>query len=148
MKTEPEVFSLTDLEQSSQQTTAWDGVRNYQARNFMRDQMRVGDKVLFYHSRTEPVGVVGTATISRSAYPDTSQFIAQSAYFDSTSAPEAPRWVMVDVTFASRFEKPVLLRTMRQIPELADMLLLQKGSRLSVQPVCQSHYEAICRLGR
>jgi predicted RNA-binding protein with PUA-like domain len=142
------VFSLTDLEQSSAQTTAWDGVRNYQARNFMRDQMRVGDKVLFYHSRTEPVGVVGTATISRSAYPDTSQFIAQSAYFDSTSSPDAPRWVMVDVTFASRFEKPVLLRTMRQIPELADMLLLQKGSRLSVQPVRQSHYEAICRLGR
>lgn len=147
MKTEPGTFSIDDLQAAPKQTTAWDGVRNYQARNFMRDRMQLGDKVLFYHSRTAPVGVVGTATISRSAYPDPTQFDVHSAYFDKTASPQTARWVVVDVTFERRFKAPVLLQALRQNPEFADMLLLQKGSRLSVQPVQPVHYRAICWLG-
>jgi predicted RNA-binding protein with PUA-like domain len=147
MKSEPETFSLDDLVACPKQTTAWDGVRNYQARNFMRDGMREGDKVLFYHSRTAPVGVVGCARISRAAYPDATQFDPKSTYFDPTAREDAPRWMVVDVTFESRFASPVLLHALRQMPELGDMMLLQKGSRLSVQPVTAAQYRTICRLG-
>lgn len=146
MKTEPNTFSLDDLEALPKKTTAWDGVRNYQARNYMRDGMHSGDKVLFYHSRTGAPGIVGIATITRSAYPDETQFDPKSPYFDPKARHDVPRWVVVDVTFERRFNDCITLHALRDIAAVKDMVLLQKGSRLSVQPVTPKQYAAICRL--
>ena len=143
MKTEPSEFSLEDLKRAPKQTAPWDGVRNYQARNHMRDGMKLGDRILFYHSSTDPTAIVGTATVAREAYPDDSAWDRKSEYFDKRSTPERPVWVRVDVKFESEFAVPLTLAELRTIPELKDMVLLRKGMRLSVQPVTSSEFNAI-----
>jgi predicted RNA-binding protein with PUA-like domain len=148
MKSEPETFSIQDLARAPKKTTGWDGVRNYQARNLLRDDMKVGDGVLFYHSSADPPGVAGTAEIARAGYPDPTQFDAKSSHHDPGAKPEQPRWFMVDVKLDEIFERPVALPTLREIPALQSMVLLRKGSRLSVQPVTADEWRAIVALGR
>ncbi len=145
LKTEPGCFSIEDLRNCPKQTTMWDGVRNYQARNFMRDQMQVGDKVLFYHSVTD-VGVAGLAEISSKAYPDPTQWNPEDPHFDPASPADNPRWFVVDVRFVSKFRQVLPLSFLRTQPELAGMELLRKGSRLSVQPVKNEEYNFIVKL--
>lgn len=145
MKSEPSVFSIDDLAALPKQTDHWDGIRNYQARNFMRDQMQVGDKVLFYHSNADPNAVVGTAVIASKPYPDHTAWDPKSKYFDKRSTQEAPVWMMVDVRFESRFDVPVSLGELREVPGLEDMLLLKKGQRLSIQPVTEAEYGIVLK---
>jgi predicted RNA-binding protein with PUA-like domain len=147
MKSEPDVFGLEDLKNAPAQTTAWEGVRNYQARNFMRDLMRVGDKVLFYHSNTQPPGIAGLAKIARTAYPDFHAWDPASPYFDPKSNPEQPRWLMVDVQYVATLPCFVSLAELRAEPSLAAMKVLQKGQRLSIQPVTAGEYRKVCEMG-
>lgn len=144
MKSEPETFSIDDLEQK--QSTPWEGVRNYTARNFMRDYMQVGDAVLFYHSSTTPPGVVGLARVASAPYPDATAFDPASPYHDAGTSPTDPRWMLVDVAFVERLA-PVPLETLRDDPALRGLLVTQRGQRLSVQPVERAHFEHIARLG-
>lgn len=146
MKSEPEVFGFADLQKAKDQTTPWEGVRNYQARNYMRDTMRQGDKVLFYHSSTKIPGIAGLARVASSAYPDPTQFNTASDYFDPKSTPENPRWMMVNIEAVSSLEF-ISLEGMRQDPQLGGMMLLQRGSRLSIQPVSEKHFKHILKLG-
>lgn len=146
MKSEPEAFSIDDLASSPRKTTCWDGVRNYQARNFMRS-MKIGDQVLFYHSNANPPAVVGTAEVVRTAYPDPTQFDSNDSHYDSDSDPKQPRWDMVDIRLVRRFTTPMSLDRLRQERSLKHMELLRKGSRLSVQPVRPAEWEAIMALG-
>ena len=134
MKSEPSAFSIDDLAQSPAQTTCWDGVRNYQARNFMRG-MAVGDQVLFYHSSADPPTVVGIAEVVKTAYADPTQFDKKSKHYDPESDPSNPRWEMVDIKYLRKFSRSVPLDRLRKEIRLKGMVLLQKGSRLSVQPV-------------
>ena len=134
-----------DLAQSPKQTTCWDGVRNYQARNFMR-AMAAGDRVLFYHSNAEPPAVVGVAEVVRTAYPDATQFDKTSHHYDPTSALSAPRWDMVDIQYRQTFKRSLSLDQLRQEPKLKGMVLLQKGSRLSVQPVTEAEWAIVLKL--
>lgn len=147
MKSEPSVFSFDDLKASPRSTASWDGVRNYQARNFMRDDMRAGDLVLFYHSNCEEPGVVGIAEVTREAYPDHTSWDASSEYFDPKSDPDTPRWFMVDVTWKKAFSRTVTLREMRDVPELRNMKILQRRNRLSITPVSPEEFDTICTLG-
>ncbi|MEA2695777.1 MAG: hypothetical protein QOI66_48 [Myxococcales bacterium] len=147
MKSEPESFSITDLQGAPAQTTSWDGVRNYQARNLIRDEMRVGDGVLFYHSSADPPAAVGTAEIVRAGYPDASQFDPHSDHYDPQARPDEPRWYMVDVKLGHVFNRPVGLPELRGHPALTEMVLLRKGSRLSVQPVTAKEWNAVVKLG-
>ncbi len=142
MKTEPDAFGIATLKK--QRVAPWDGVRNYQARNFMR-AMAVGDRVLFYHSNAKPTGVAGLAEVARTAYPDHTSWDSKSKYFDAASTPENPRWSMVDVRFVTEFPRVVTLDEIKLIPELSDMILVQR-SRLSVQPVEPRHYALIVTL--
>ncbi|AHE67917.1 EVE domain-containing protein [Legionella oakridgensis] len=135
MKSEPSCFSIDDLQNAPKQTTPWDGVRNYQARNFMRDQMNIGDLVFFYHSNCNPPGIVGIAEIVSSAYPDYTAFDPNSEHPDPNSTPEHPRWFMVDIRFKEKFPEIIPLNTLKYHPELGSMPLLRKGNRLSVMPV-------------
>ena len=146
MKSEPETFSLQDLQNCPNSTDHWDGIRNYQARNFMRDEMSVGDRVLFYHSNAKPPGVVGTAKIVSGAYPDHTAWEPESKYFDPRSTPEKPVWMMVDVQYESAFPEMLSLDQLRDVPALKDMLLLKKGMRLSIQPVKPAEFETILKL--
>ncbi|MBK8230741.1 MAG: EVE domain-containing protein [Candidatus Eisenbacteria bacterium] len=146
-KSEPSEFSFEDLARAREQTTFWDGVRNYQARNLLRDEIQVGDGVLYYHSSTEPTAVIGTAEVVRAGYPDHTQFDPKSSHFDPGAKPEEPRWYMVDIRLVRSFAQPVPLATLKQTPGLAGMTLLQRGSRLSVQPVSAAEWEIVCRLG-
>lgn len=145
MKSEPEAFSVDDLARSPRKITCWDGVRNYQARNFMRS-MKVGDHVLFYHSNANPPAVVGTAEVVRTAYPDPTQFDPNDSHYDPDSDPKQPRWDMVDIRFVRRFTTPMSLDLLRRERSLKHMELLRKGSRLSVQPVRRAEWEAILAL--
>ena len=138
MKSEPYVYSIDDLERDG--TTHWDGVRNYAARNLMRDKMRIGDRVLYYHSNATPPGVAGIAEVCRESYPDFTQFDPASKYHDPKATNENPRWFMVDVRFVEKFEREVGLPEIRATPELARMVLVNR-SRLSVQPVTEDEYE-------
>ena len=147
MKSEPSAFSIADLAKSPKQTTCWDGVRNYQARNFMRE-MGVGDLALFYHSNAEPPAIAGIAEVVRTAYPDDTQFDKRSHHYDPASTPAAPRWDMVDIKYQETFETSLPLDRLRQEPRLKDMLLLRKGSRLSVQPVTESEWATVIKLAR
>jgi predicted RNA-binding protein with PUA-like domain len=140
MKSEPGDYSIDDLELDG--TEHWDGIRNYQARNLMRDQMKVGDRVLFYHSNAKPPGVVGVAEIASGPYPDHTQFDSKAKYFDPKSDPDDPRWIMVDIRFVEKLPRMVSLPELREYPELAEMVLLNR-SRLSVQPVTKVQYEFI-----
>ncbi len=146
LKSEPDVFSLEDLKNCPNQTEHWDGIRNYQARNLMRDEMQVGDRAFFYHSRQTEPAIVGTAKVVREAYPDHTSWDPTSKYFDEKSTPENPRWLMVDVQFGSEFSRPVTLKELRSIPELNEMFLLRKGMRLSVQPVTEAEFQLILAL--
>ena len=146
LKSEPDVFSLEDLKNCPNQTEHWDGIRNYQARNLMRDEMQVGDRAFFYHSRQAEPSIVGTAKVVREAYPDHTSWDPTSKYFDEKSSPENPRWLMVDVQFESEFSRPVTLKELRSIPELNEMFLLRKGMRLSVQPVTEEEFQLILAL--
>jgi len=147
MKTEPGCFSIDDLAGAPNQTSSWDGVRNFQARNFMRDQMSVGDLILFYHSVKNP-GVVGIARVVRESYPDHTAQDPGDQHFDPRSTPENPLWFMVDVQFVEKFAHPVSLGSLRGVKGLEGMELLKKGSRLSVMPVTEEEFEIVARLGR
>ena len=146
LKSEPDVFSLEDLKNCPNQTENWDGIRNYQARNLMRDEMQVGDRAFFYHSRQAEPAIVGTVKVVREAYPDHTSWNLTSKYFDEKSSPENPRWLMVDVQFEKEFLSPVTLKELRSIPELKEMFLLRKGMRLSVQPVTKEEFQLILSL--
>ena len=146
VKSEPEAFSWDDLWKSPRRTTSWDGVRNYQARNFMRDGMRMGDPVLFYHSSVEPTGIVGIAEVAREAYPDPTAFDPADPHYDPKSRPEAPAWMMVDIRAVRAFDRMVTLGMLRETPGLEKMVLLQRGSRLSVQPVTPEEFAIVERL--
>lgn len=148
VKTEPESFSIADLARAPQQTTCWDGVRNYQARNYMRDEMRVGDRVLVYHSSADPPAVVGTAKVVRESYPDPTAWDPQDHHYDEKSTPDNPRWFMVDIQLDEIFAAPLPLETLRGVKALAKMELLRRGSRLSVQPVRKGEFEAILKLAK
>jgi len=147
MKSEPSAFSIADLAKSLKRTTCWDGVRNYQARNFMRE-MGVGDLVLFYHSNADPPAIAGIAEVVRTAYPDDTQFDKLSHHYDPASTPEVPRWDMVDIKYRETFKTSLPLDRLKQEPRLKDMVLLRKGSRLSVQPVTDSEWTVIMKLAR
>ena len=146
VKTEPECFSIQHLAKQPKQTTCWSGVRNYQARNFMRDEMKLGDRVLVYHSSTDEPAVVGAATIARESYPDHTALDKRDDHYDATSTSENPRWYMVDIKLEQIFKHPLPLTKLRVVPALKDMELLRKGSRLSVQPVRKGEFEAILKL--
>jgi predicted RNA-binding protein with PUA-like domain len=145
VKSEPEAFSIDDLARAPRQTTCWDGVRNYQARNYMRE-MAVGDHVLFYHSNADPPAVVGSAEVVRTAYPDDTQFDTRSHHYDAASTAEHPRWDMVDLKYREKFQTSLPLDRLRREPRLKGMELLRKGSRLSVQPVTEAEWRAIMKL--
>jgi predicted RNA-binding protein with PUA-like domain len=147
MKSEPESFSIHDLQRAPAQTTFWDGVRNYQARNLLRDDLQVGDGVLFYHSNADPPAVVGTAQVARAGYPDPTQFDSKSGHHDPDARLDNPRWYVVDVKLDQIFKRAVGLPELRETAGLADMVLLRKGSRLSVQPVTAREWNLIVKLG-
>jgi predicted RNA-binding protein with PUA-like domain len=147
LKTEPGVFSFDDLLQAPGRTAGWDGVRNYQARNFLRDQMKKGDRVLIYHSSAEPPAVVGIAEVAREGYPDPSQFDAKGDHHDPESDPAEPRWFQVDVRAVRKLPRQVTLEEIRKEKSLAKMPLVQRGQRLSVQPVAPAEFERIVRMG-
>jgi len=146
VKTDADCFSIHDLAKEPKQTTCWSGVRNYQARNFMRDEMKVGDRVLVYHSSADPPAVAGTATIAREAYPDHTAWDKSDHHFDPASTPGNPRWFMVDIRLEQIFKQPLPLESLRKVPALKEMELLRRGSRLSVQPVRKGEFEAILKL--
>jgi predicted RNA-binding protein with PUA-like domain len=144
MKSEPDAFSIDDL--ARVKTEPWTGVRNYQARNFMRDGMQVGDGVLFYHSSCAEPGVVGIAEVATAAYPDPTQFQRKSPYFDDTSSREDPRWMLVDVTFKRKLSRTITLTELKEQPRLDEFALLRRGNRLSVMPVTKSEWDFVLAL--
>jgi predicted RNA-binding protein with PUA-like domain len=147
VKSEPGVFSFDDLVASPNSTTGWDGVRNYQARNSMRDDMKKGDLVLFYHSSTEPNAIVGIAEVVRESYPDHTALDPKDAHYDAKSKADAPTWMMVDIRAREPLPRPVTLTELRGVKGLEKMVLLQKGSRLSVQPVTAMEFDIVTRIG-
>ena len=140
-KSEPSSYSIDDLAKDKQ--TCWDGVRNYQARNFIRDAMKKGDKVLFYHSNTDPMAVVGVCEIVKEAYADYTAFDPDSHYYDPKSKKDNPAWMMVDIKFLKKLKNPVTLASMKDNPKLKNFRLLQRGNRLSVFPVDKSEFDEI-----
>ena len=146
MKSEPHVFSIEDLER--EKTTWWDGVRNYQARNFMWKEMSIGDKVLFYHSNSNPPGIVGLARVLKEAKPDKTALDPKSPYFDPKSKKTGIRWYCTQVEFIQKFKRIIGLPELRKVSQLKDMLLLKKGQRLSVQPVHEEHFKIICQIAK
>jgi predicted RNA-binding protein with PUA-like domain len=144
MKSEPDAFSIDDLKRKKHE--AWDGVRNYQARNFMRDGMRVGDGVFFYHSNCAEPGIAGLAEVASDAYPDPSQFDPKSKYFDPGSSRDNPRWMLVDVKFVKKLKRVITLDELKTQPKLEGMTLLRKGNRLSVMPVDAAEWKYILGL--
>jgi predicted RNA-binding protein with PUA-like domain len=143
LKTEPTTFSFDDLWKAPKRTTSWDGVRNFQARNMLRDQMKEGDLVFIYHSSTDPTGIVGIAEVVRSGYPDATQFDPKDSHYDPKSKKESPSWYVVDVKAVEKFPEIVTLERLRSMKGLEGMVLLKKGSRLSVQPVSGSEWKTI-----
>ena len=146
MKTEPGCFGLEHLKALPKRTAHWDGVRNYQARNFLRDDMKKGDRAFFYHSSCAEPGIVGIVKITRGGYPDRTAWDPDGEHFDPKSSPDNPIWYMVDIRFETRFNAPLPLAELRRFPALAGMLLLKKGMRLSIQPVTQSEFDFIIAL--
>ena len=145
MKTEPSTFSIDDLER--EQVSPWEGVRNYQARNILRDDMKVGDGVLIYHSSTQPLGVAGLAKVVNAGYPDPTAWDSKSPYFDPKSSPEAPTWFRIDVAFAATFPRFVTLEEIKAHQGLEGIMVAKKGQRLSIQPVSKEHFAIIKKLG-
>ena len=146
MKCEPSAYAIDDLERDGK--TSWEGVRNFQARNFLRDQMQVGDGVLFYASNADPSGVTGLAEIDRAGYPDQFSWTKGHKYYDEGSSPENPTWYMVDIRFVERFPGIVPLETLKHTKGLENMMVTRKGSRLSVQPVTKGEFDIVTKLGR
>jgi len=146
MKSEPNVFSIDDLRRAERQTTCWDGVRNYQARNFLRDDIKTGDGVLYYHSNVEPVGIAGEAVVVRDGYPDYTAFDSDDAHYDPKSDPQKPTWYMVDVKFVRVCEDGITLKRLKSLSALRTMLVVQRGQRLSVQPVTAVEWRVIMGL--
>jgi len=144
MKSEPGTYSIDDLERDG--TTYWEGVRNYQARNFLRDKIKKGDQVFFYHSNTDPAGVAGTAKVSREGYPDPAQFDGKSKYFDPKSRKANPSWFVVDLQFVKKFPKVISLEDLKKVKALQDMMVVRRGQRLSVQPVEERHWKVILEM--
>ncbi len=144
MKSEPDAFSLDDLENVTQEP--WDGVRNYQVRNMMRDQMKVGDQVFFYHSNCKVPGIVGLAEVVREGYPDHTAFDPEAHYYDPKSDPDKPRWYMVDLKFKRRLKRTISLQELKEHPQLVDMPLVRKGNRLSAMPVSEADWGFILGL--
>ena len=140
-KTEPDAFSVDDLANMPKQIEHWDGIRNYQARNFLRDDVKLGDLVFIYHSSCKDVGIVGLAEVVKEGYVDHTQFDPESKYYDPKSAEDKPRWIMVDIQFKQKFKQALPLKEIKQMPEITDIGLVQKGHRLSIMPVKQSEFE-------
>ncbi|MDJ0938289.1 MAG: EVE domain-containing protein [Woeseiaceae bacterium] len=141
MKSEPDAYGIDDLKRDRREP--WDGIRNYQARNMMRDDMKVGDKVFFYHSNCKEPGVVGIMKIASKPYPDPTQFDPDSKYYDSKSDPENPRWILVDVQYVKKLKRTITLAEIKAHPGLDDMILTRKGNRLSIMPVSDAHWDII-----
>jgi len=148
MKSEPDTFGIDDLAKSPKKTTHWDGVRNFQARNFMRDEMQRGDLVLFYHSNTEEPGIVGIAKVVKTGYPDFTAFDPSDKHYDPDSKPDNPRWYMVDVQLQRKLKRPITLAELREHADgkLKGFALLKRGNRLSVLPVSKAHWDFILSL--
>lgn len=146
MKCEPAAYTIDDLERDG--STSWEGVRNFQARNFLRDDMKAGDKVLFYASNADPSGVTGVAEISREAYPDKFATKKGHKYYDEKATAENPIWYMVDIRFVEKFPAIVSLETLKKTPGLEKMVVTQKGSRLSIQPVTKGEFDIVVKMGR
>ena len=146
LKCEPAAYSIFDLAKDG--VTTWEGVRNFQARNSLRDDMKMGDGVLFYASNADPSGVTGLAEIAREGYPDPSSFDPKSRYYDPKTDPDSPIWYRVDVRFVEAFPAIIPLETLKETPGLEQMMVVQKGSRLSVQPVAKAEFEIVRKLGR
>lgn len=142
-KSEPDAFGIDDLAARPEQTEPWDGVRNYQARNFMRDDVKVGDKLFFYHSSCKDVGIAGVAEITQGAYADPSQFNPESKYFDPKASPDNPRWVCVNVTFVEKFKRVLPLAKIKTMPEIIELGVVKKGHRLSIMPVQPEEWDAL-----
>lgn len=145
MKSEPDVFSIDQLKKDK--TSLWDGVRNYQARNFMMKDMKKGDLILFYHSNATPPGVAGLAVVSKEAVPDPTAFDKKSKYYDAKSSPEEPRWFCVEVKYKQTFKNFIPLDELKTKKGLEDMLVIKKGQRLSIQPVKKKEYDIVCKMG-
>lgn len=143
MKSEPNAFSIDDLKNMPEQTEHWDGVRNYQARNMMRDQMKIGDQVFFYHSNCEVPGIVGIMEVVREGYPDHTAFDPQSKYFDPKSDPQNPRWIMVDIKYIRHTKRVISLAELKQCEKLENMQLVRKGNRLSIMPIQSDEWNYI-----
>ncbi|MGE4647546.1 MAG: EVE domain-containing protein [Arenicellales bacterium] len=146
MKSEPDVYSIDHLRSQKNKTDYWDGIRNYQARNFMRDQMKKGDLAFFYHSNCAEPAVVGIMEIACTAYPDHTAFNSNEKYFDADSDPDNPRWLMVDVRFKKKFKNPVTLQSIKAQKKLGDMRLVQRGNRLSILPVAAIEWRHILKM--
>ncbi len=147
-KTEPDVFSWDDLLKAKDLTTTWEGIRNYQARNLLRDECRLKDEVFIYHSRINPPVIMGIAEVVKEAYPDPEQFKPDSKYFDPKSDPDDPRWLMVDVKATKAFSAPVDLPALKAHPDLDGLMVTKRGARLSIQPVDAAHWRVIARMGK
>ena len=145
-KSEPEWFSIQDLAASKGKRTSWEGVRNYQARNMLRDDIKKGDGVLFYHSSTEPMVIAGSAEVVKEGYPDHFAWEAGHKYFDAASSPEKVVWYMVDIKLVRIFKTPVTRAALSDVPDCLNMVLLKKGSRLSIQPVTEAEWNAVQRI--
>jgi predicted RNA-binding protein with PUA-like domain len=148
LKTEADCFSIHDLAAAPGQTAFWNGVRNFQARNFLRDDMKIGDRVLFYHSNDQPSAIAGTAIVVREGYPDHTAWDKSDSDYDPKASAENPIWQMVDIRLEAIFEEPLPLALLRQVPQLKQMELLRKGSRLSVQPVTPAEFATVLRLSK
>ena len=144
MKSEPDAYSIDYLERDG--TEPWDGIRNYQARNFMRDEMKIGDGILFYHSSCKVPGVVGIAKVASEAYPDPTQFDPNAKYYDEKSKQDDPRWLLVDVAFVRKTKREIPLKELKEHPALADFRLNQRGNRLSIFPVEKKHWDIVLSL--
>lgn len=147
-KTEPDTFGIKDLRQRPNQTEPWDGVRNYQARNFLRDDVKVGDKVFIYHSSCKDVGIAGVATVSRAGYPDETQFNPESHYYDPKASADNPRWFRVDVTFEEAFDRVLSLSRIKAMENISEIGIVKKGGRLSVMPVSDTEWQILLEKAR
>lgn len=146
LKSEPDCFGIDHLIKAKQQTSSWDGVRNYQARNFMRDEMKKGDKAFFYHSNVKKMGIVGVVEIVKESYPDFTAFDPENEHYDPKSNPDNPRWFMVDVQFKKKLKRTIELQELKKNPALDGMQLLQRANRLSITPVTKQQWDAILKM--
>jgi len=144
MKSEPDVYSIDDLKRDGREM--WDSIRNYQARNMMRDDMRIGDEIFFYQSNCKEPAIAGISRVASEPYPDPTQFDPDSRYFDPKSSTEAPRWILVDVEFVRKLNEPITLAEIKAHPGLDDMILTRRGNRLSIMPVSKEHWDIILSL--